>query len=202
MRVVLVTETFPPEVNGVARTLGRWLDALRQRGHAVHVIRPRQMPEPGTANRVLGLRIPFYPALRIGLASPLRVSRALARAGPDLVHIATEGPLGLAALLAAGRLGVPVAASFHTNFDFYAEHYGFRLLKRAIVGYLRWFHNRASLTLVPSVGTRRRLDKLGFRRMEIWSRGVDSDLFHPQFRDADLRQALGLKTDGCLILYV
>src|SRR5262245_27684297 len=116
MRLVLVTETFPPEVNGVARTLGRWLDALRQRGHAVQAIRPRQLPEPGTPNRVLGLRIPFYRDLRFGLASPMRVGRALARARPDLVHIATEGPLGLAALLAAGRLGAPVAASFHTNF--------------------------------------------------------------------------------------
>jgi glycosyltransferase involved in cell wall biosynthesis len=150
---------------------------------------------------VLGLRIPFYPALRFGLASPLRVSRALASARPDLVHIATEGPLGLAALLAADQLGLPVAASFHTNFDYYAEHYGLGPLKRVIVGYLRWFHNRAAVTLVPSLGTRRRLHELGFRKMEIWSRGVDGTQFHPQFRDMGLRQALGLNADDCLILY-
>jgi glycosyltransferase involved in cell wall biosynthesis len=202
MRLVLVTETFPPEVNGVARTLGRWLDALRQRGHAVQVIRPRQLPERGTVNRVLGLRIPLYPELRFGLASPWRVARALARARPELVHIATEGPLGLAALLAARQLGVPVAASFHTNFDYYAEHYGLGPLTRVIVHYLRWFHNRAAMTLVPSAGTRRRLDELGFRHVEVWSRGVDGDHFHPRFRDPALRRQLGLEADDCLILYV
>jgi len=201
MRLVLVTETFPPEVNGVARTLGRWLEALRRRGHAVQVIRPRQLPERGRANHVLGLRIPFYPELRFGLASPLRLWRALARARPDLVHIATEGPLGLAALLAASGLGVPVAASFHTNFDAYAEHYGLGPFKHAIIGYLRWFHNRAAVTLVPSAGTRRRLDELGFDRVEMWSRGVDSELFHPRFRDPTLRNALGLETNDCLLLY-
>jgi glycosyltransferase involved in cell wall biosynthesis len=201
MRLVLVTETFPPEVNGVARTLGRWLDALQERGHAVQVIRPRQHPERGTINRVLGLRIPFYPELRFGLASPLRVARALSRARPDLVHIATEGPLGLAALVAAGWLGVPVAASFHTNFDYYAEHYGLGPFKRGIVHYLRWFHNRAAMTLVPSAGTRRRLDQLGFRHVEVWSRGVDGDLFHPRFHDPAVRRELGLEADDCLILY-
>jgi glycosyltransferase involved in cell wall biosynthesis len=201
MRLVLVTETFPPEVNGVARTLGRWLEAFRRRGHSVQVIRPRQLPERGTPNRVLGLRIPFYPELRFGLASPLRLSRTLARARPDLVHIATEGPLGLAALVAAGRLGVPVAASFHTNFDYYAAHYGLGPLKSVIVGYLRWFHNRAAVTLVPSASTCRRLDELGFCRVELWSRGVDSELFHPRCRDAELRSSLGLGPDDCLLLY-
>jgi glycosyltransferase involved in cell wall biosynthesis len=201
MRLVLVTETFPPEVNGVARTLGRWLDAFRQRRHAVQVIRPRQLPEPGTVNRVLGLRIPFYPELRFGLASPLRLVKAFTNARPDLVHIATEGPLGLSALLAAGRLGVPVATSFHTNFDYYADHYGFGPFKRLIVGYLRWFHNRAAVTLVPSSGTRGRLGELGFERVEIWSRGVDGTAFHPRYRDPALRQSLGLGEDDCLILY-
>lgn len=202
LRLALVTETFPPEVNGVARTLGRWLDAFTARGHAVQVIRPRQQPEASRANRVLGLRIPFYPALRIGLASPLRVRRALAAAQPDLVHVATEGPLGLAALFGAWQLGIPVATSFHTNFDYYAAHYGLTGLRPVVLGYLRWFHNRTALTLVPSQGTADRLNAAGFERVAVWSRGIDAEAFHPRWRDPDLRRTLGLGPDDCLALYV
>src|SRR5438270_7262979 len=119
MRLVLVTETFPPEVNGVARTLGRWVEAFRAPGHAVAVVRPRQPGEPPGPGQVHGLPLPFYPRLRFGVASPLRLRRLFAAFAPDVVHVATEGPLGWATLLAARHLGVPVASSFHTNFDHY-----------------------------------------------------------------------------------
>ena len=103
LRLLLVTETFPPEVNGVARTLGRWVEAFRGRGHAVAVVRPRQRGQPPAPGQVHGLPLPFYPDLRFGVASPLRLRRLFAAYGPDLVHVATEGPLGLATLLAAAR---------------------------------------------------------------------------------------------------
>lgn len=202
LRLVLVTETFPPEVNGVARTLGRWQEAFRQRGHAVRVIRPRQLPERSRPERVLGLRIPWYPALRFGLASPGRLARALEQARPDLVHIATEGPLGLAALLATRLVGLPVASSFHTNFDAYADHYGLGTLKPVVATYLRWFHNQTAVTLVPSRATCLRLMELGFERVALWSRGVDGEAFHPRFRDPEFRCSLGLGPDECLALYV
>src|SRR5262245_59732450 len=98
LRLTLVTETFPPEVNGVARTLGRWVETFRSRGHAVRVIRPRQTAEGPSPGRVHGLPLPCYPHLRFGVAGPLRLRALLEGHAPDLVHIATEGPLGLAAL--------------------------------------------------------------------------------------------------------
>jgi glycosyltransferase involved in cell wall biosynthesis len=202
MRLVLVTETFPPEVNGVARTLGRWADALRQRGHKIEVVRPRQPAERGRRARVLGIPLPFYPELRFGLASSLRLFDLFRRVSPHLVHVATEGPLGLAALRAAGRLGVPLVTSFHTNFDHYLGHYGLGFFKPLVGAYLRWFHGHAGLTLAPSEGTRRRLLGLGYRRVEIWSRGVDGQAFHPRFRDARLRHRLGLRDNDLLLLYV
>jgi glycosyltransferase involved in cell wall biosynthesis len=202
LRLVLVTETFPPEVNGVARTLGRWAEALRRRGHRVEIVRPRRPAERGRRARVLGIPLAFYPELRFGLASSLRLFELFRRVRPHLVHVATEGPLGLAALRAAGRLGVPLVTSFHTNFDHYLAHYGLGLLKPVVGAYLRWFHSHAGLTLAPSEGTRRRLVGLGIRRVEIWSRGVDGQAFHPRFRDTELRRRLGLSEGDLLLLYV
>ena len=202
LRLTLVTETFPPEVNGVARTLHRWVEAFRARGHHVQVIRPRQPPEGRSAERVLGLPLFCYPQLRFGVASPVRLRAILERFGPDVVHVATEGPLGWAALMAAGSLGLPVASSFHTNYDHYLNHYGLGGLECLLFAYLRWFHNRTAVTLVPSDATRRRLLADGVQRVEIWSRGVDGQAFHPRHRDPALRLSLGLGSDDPLLLYV
>src|SRR5947209_2749302 len=94
LRLVLVTETFPPDVNGVARTLGRWVDSFRARGHDVQIIRPRQRREKRALDLVHGVPLPFYPQIRFGVASPFGLRENLQRHAPDLVHIATEGPLG------------------------------------------------------------------------------------------------------------
>jgi glycosyltransferase involved in cell wall biosynthesis len=202
LRLVLVTETFPPEVNGVARTLGRWVDAFRARGHVVRVIHPRRPGERPDVDRVHGMSLPFYREVRFGIAGPGRLRRMLLRLAPDLVHIATEGPLGFSALTAARWLGVPVASSFHTNFDHYAAHYGLFGIQKLAFAYLRWFHNRTRVTLVPSKTTQARLLADGVERVEIWSRGVDAQAFNPSHRDDDLRRSLGLGPDDPLLLYV
>lgn len=202
LRLLLVTETFPPEVNGVARTLGRWVEAFRARGHDVHVIRPRQRGEKAGPGLVHGMPLPFYRQVRIGIAGPGRLAEKMDLLRPDLVHIATEGPLGLSALAAARWRRAPVASSFHTNFDHYASHYGFFGLDWVGLRYLRWFHNRTRVTLVPSQATRQRLLTQGFRDVEIWSRGVDAGVFSPAHRDEGLRRSLGLEADDPLLVYV
>jgi glycosyltransferase involved in cell wall biosynthesis len=202
LRLVLVTETFPPEINGVARTLGRWVDTLRARGHTVRVIHPRRPGEPAGVDLIYGMALPFYQEVRIGIAGPRRLAAMLRRLRPNLVHIATEGPLGWSALVASRRLGVPVASSFHTNFDHYAGHYGFLGVQKIALAYLRWFHNRTRVTLVPSRATQARLLADGVVRVEIWSRGVDATVFNPAHRDAELRRSLGLTPDDPLLLYV
>ena len=202
MRLVLVTETFPPEINGVARTLGRWADTFRARGHEVHVIRPRQPGEHRGFGLVYGRPLPFYHQVRIGIAGPCRLRHLIKSLSPDLVHIATEGPLGLSALLASRWLGIPIASSFHTNFDHYAGHYGFVGLERLGFAYLRWFHNRTRVTLVPSQSTRSRLLADGVKRVEIWSRGVDGSVFSPAHRDESLRASIGISATDTLLVYV
>ena len=202
LRLTLVTETFPPEVNGVARTLGKWVTAFRERGHSVTVIRPRQTAEAPAPGQVHGVPLPMYPQLRFGVASPARLRGMLQRSAPDLIHVATEGPLGVAALMAAASLQLPVVSSFHTNFDQYLSHYGLAGLEMAAAAYLSWFHNLTALTLAPSRAACDRLHSIGVRRTAIWGRGVDADLFHPRHRDAALRQELGLTDDDVLLVYV
>ena len=202
MRITLVTETFPPEINGVAMTLGRLVEAMRGRGHTLQVLRPRQSGEVAASELLPGIPLPFYPEVRLGLARVSRVLGLLRESQAELVHIATQGPLGWAALRAAQRLGLPVVSSFHTNFDQYAAHYHLTWLAPLVRAGLRHFHNRTAMTLVPSQMTQKKLRAQGFERVQIWSRGVDASCFHPQHRDVALRASLGLGEDGLLLLYV
>jgi glycosyltransferase involved in cell wall biosynthesis len=208
MKIALVTETYPPEVNGVAMTLGRVVGGLRTRGHTVEVVRPQQAGErpgalaPGGDWLVPGMAIPFYNSLRFGLPSVRRLERRWRENRPDLVHVATEGPLGLASLRAARRLGLPVTSSFHTNFHAYGGHYGVGLLRGAVLRYLRWFHNRTRRTLSP---TRQMVDELaakGFLRGGVMARGVDTKLFDPSRRSEKLRAGWGVGPDDPVVLYV
>jgi glycosyltransferase involved in cell wall biosynthesis len=202
VRLTLITETFPPEVNGVARTLGHWEEAFRARGHVVRVIRPRQPDQPDSSLLVRGMPLPFYREVRLGLATPGHLGRLLLADPPDLVHIATEGPLGLAGLIACRMLGFPVVSSFHTHYDAYLTYYGLGFLKPVGRAYLRWFHNRGAGTFVPTDAARRSLERIGFRNVLIWPRGVDNEQFHPRHRSAKLRAELGLGPRDVLLLYV
>ena len=206
LHIALVSETFPPEVNGVANTLGRLCQGLRERGHHLQLVRPRQAHETAHSDSELlltrGWPLPGYAGLQWGQCSLHKLLRRWQRNRPDVLYIATEGPLGLSALRAARRLGIPVVSGFHTNFQQYSTHYGFSLLSRLLTGYLRWFHNRSQLTLVPSASQRLELQRRGFERLELLSRGVDGQLFHPTKRSSELRAAWGIAADEIVVLHV
>ncbi|ODU91301.1 MAG: glycoside hydrolase [Thiobacillus sp. 65-69] len=209
MRIAVVTETYPPEVNGVAMTLGRVVDGLQARNHQIQLIRPRQRaddtPQPTatlTEHLQRGIPLPRYDGLKMGLPAKTALTRLWTLHRPDVVQIATEGPLGWSALAAAGKLRLPVASDFHTNFHSYSSHYGLGLLRRAIVAYLRKFHNKAAVTLVPTEGIRRELAASGYDNLEIIGRGVDTRLFHPGRRDPALRARWGVAPDDTVALYV
>ena len=186
LRIAVVTETYPPEVNGVAMTLARIVDGLQRRNHRIQLIRPRQHAAETPACNVhleevlsRGVPIPRYQGLRIGLPAKQALFRLWSLKRPDVVHIATEGPLGWSALAAAVKLRLPVSTGFHTNFHSYSQHYGVGFLKKPITAYLRRFHNRAQATLVPTEDLRRELAILGFENLRVVSRGVDTMLFSP-----------------------
>lgn len=206
MHIAYVTETYPPELNGVALTVARTVRGLRARGHALQLIRPRQPGEPERNTddewRAPGMPIPMYPALRIGLPSVARLSERWSRLRPDIVHVATEGPLGWAAVRAARLLGLPVTSDFRTNFDEYSGHYGFGWMSTVVRSYLRHFHNGTDRTLVPTPATRTALLRKGYERLEVIGRGVDCAQFSPARRSATLRASWGATDSTPVLLYV
>lgn len=209
LRIAVVTETYPPELNGVALTVARFVEGLRRRDHRIELIRPRQGradrggDEPGIEQVLLhGMPIPRYPHLKMGLPARRALERRWSSRRPDLVHIVTEGPLGWSALKAALKLKLPVCSDFRTNFHAYSGHYGVGWLERPILAYLRSFHNRALLTMVPTEAMREELAALGFRNLVVVSRGVDVRRFHPARRGLALRERWGAGPDDLVALYV
>ncbi len=201
----VVTETFQPEVNGVTLTLGHLVQGLRARGHHVSLVRPRQPGVDSTADHgdadvtlVPGLAMPGYAAVRLGLPAGPRLRERWSRRRPDAIYVATEGPLGWSALRAGRRLGLPVLAGFHTNFHRYARHYHLGWAEPVVERYLRWFHNRATGTVVATNDLRDRLTRRGFREVSVLGRGVDGRLFNPARRSASLRRSWGV-SDGDLV---
>lgn len=206
MRFAIVTETYPPEVNGVALTVQSLEHGLRQRGHQVDLVRPRQHDDAdeGAAHEMLvrGAALPRYPGLRFGLPAPLLLARQWQLQRPDAIYVATEGPLGWSALRAARRLGIPVASGLHTRFDQYLPDYGVAWLQSTALAWMRRFHNQADATLVPTGELQQFLCDNGFSRARLLARAVDGDQFDPARRDRALRAQWGLDDDGLAVIHV
>ena len=149
-----------------------------------------------------GLPIPNYRGLRFGLPATGFLLGRWRENPPDIVHVATEGPLGASAVAAARKLGLPLASSFHTNFDAYSRHYGLGWLKQPIAGYLCRFHNRCDATFVPTRALAQELSDQGYRNVSVVSRGVDTRLFNPARRSQALRAAWGAQPQDIVAAYV
>jgi glycosyltransferase involved in cell wall biosynthesis len=205
-RIAYVTETFPPEINGVAATVARFVEQLQRRNWQVDLVRPRQQHEAARDDIELlltrGLPLPMYPDLRLGLARSAALAARWRRTQPALVHVATEGPLGAAAVKAAQQLGLPVTSDFRTNFHAYSRHYRMGWAQGAVLGYLRRFHNRTVRTFVPTPALKRELEQGGFARIDVVGRGVDHGRFSPAHRSAALRAAWGAAAHEPVLLYV
>src|SRR3954465_13976687 len=139
LRIAFVTETYPPEINGVSLSVARFIEGLRRRNHEIQLVRPRQArADQGGGTRefeqvlMRGLPIPRYPGLKMGLPAKRALTELWSLHRPDLVHIVTEGPLGWSALQAALKLKLPVTSDFRTNFHAYSMHYGVGWLKKPI----------------------------------------------------------------------
>jgi glycosyltransferase involved in cell wall biosynthesis len=209
LRIAVVTETWPPEVNGVAMTLAKLVQGLSHRNHDVQLIRPRQTKtdspmSDSSLEEVLmrGMPIPRYPELKLGLPSKKTLVKTWTLRRPDVVHIATEGPLGWSALQAAKVLKLPVTSDFRTNFQSYSKHYGVGWLRKPIVAYLRKFHNATACTMVPTRELMRTLSQNGFANLKVVSRGVDTKLFNISKRDTSLRTSWGATDDTKVLISV
>ena len=207
--ICIVTETYPPEINGVAMTLSHLVQGLRRQGHVVSVVRPRRQSSDSFGDScdpkvtvVPGLPIPGYKGVHVGWPAPGLLQGCWTQHRPDVVYIATEGPLGWSAVRTAQRLRIPVWSGFHTNFHSYARHYRLSWLQPLIFRYLCRFHKRTQGTLVPSVDLRNRLQAVGLPNVSILGRGVDCQLFTPERRCAALRRTWGISERELVVLYV
>lgn len=196
MRIAYVTESFPPDVNGVAVTAVRVASELVSRGHEPLVIAPEpagRRPRPDASLgfpviRVPSLALPLYPGFRLGLPGPH--IRAMLRAHrTDVVHLSGPVFLGTGAAITARRLGLPTIAVYATDMAAYARTYHLGRPGVAVAWrYLRRLHNAVTLTLAPSTATAADLATRGFERVVVWGRGVDTNKFCPTKRSADLRR--------------
>lgn len=216
IHILLVTETWAPDVNGVAMSLQQLMQQLNLMGNDVSLLRPKPDHIKGMDSlsdtdsvsflshevHVKGLAIPKYSALQFGWPSYFKIKRTLKRLRPDIVHIATEGPLGFAALLAAKSLKIPATTGYHTQFHDFSKHFGLGLLAGPIMSYFKWFHNASKATCVPSKKTFNDLDRLGFKHLVEVGRGVDLERFNPQNRNVELREQWGAHKHHTVLLMV
>lgn len=208
----VVSETFAPEINGVANTLRHLCLGLSRTGYRVSVVRPRQrseradtLPEGNMGNHhtlVAGLPLPGYADLRFGLTSAARLQRQWQSDRPDYIYIATQGPLGVAARAAARRLGITAVSGFHTNFHNYSHYYGVGFLEKLLCRYGRWFHNGTAATLVPTSSMKDVVQTMGIQPAIVWGRGVDCQRFAPHKRCEALRANWGLEPTDRAFIYV
>ncbi|HBK56742.1 MAG TPA: glycosyl transferase [Xanthomonadales bacterium] len=206
MRLSLVSETYPPEVNGVALTVQGLELGLRRLGHDVELIRPRQPDDPAESPDgqclLPSAPVPRYPGLRFGLPAGRRLAALWHDARPDAIYIATEGPLGWSALRTARRLAIPVCTGLHTRFDDYIGEYAFGYLRPLVFAWMRRFHNHAATTLVPTPALADFLHGRGFASVTVLERAVDTALFDPARRDPELRRQWQLGPDDLAVVHV
>jgi glycosyltransferase involved in cell wall biosynthesis len=202
MKITFVTDTYAPQANGVATTLERLVNGLRERGHQVDVVRPAVLACDEEGLKVPSFGLPGYREVRFGFPMRIVLQSRWSRRQPDVIYVATETPLGASAITAARALGIPAASGFHTNFQQYVAHYRMPLLEKATMSYLRRVHNRSVCTFVPSSDVIDELDARGFENLQLLPKGVDTKLFHPRKRSLTLRQRWGAGANAIVGLYV
>ena len=208
LKIAIVTETWVPEINGVALSLLQLCKGLQKLGHKILLIRPEQKNKcsefkPNKECLIKAQTIPKYPDMQFGWPQYLKVSQAISDFSPNVVHIVTEGPLGFTALHAARSKHIPVSSGFHSPFQEFSRFFDLAFLVKPTQKYLRWFHNNTQLTCVPSVDTERALRQFGVTcPLVVVGRGIDTQKFSPQYRSEYLRKLWGADTDTTVMLYV
>lgn len=203
MRVAIFSETFLPKWDGIAHTVCRLLEHLEARGHESIMFAPEGAPPKYASTPIIGypaFACPGYPDLKL-TSLGVHLGKEVAEFAPDVIHAVSPFFLGLAGLLRGRNLGIPLVASYHTDVPGYMEKYGVPLLREPFWLYFRMVHGLADLNLCPSRFTQAELEAHGIQNVEIWSRGVDADLFHPSNRSEAWRDEMP-DGDGPILLYV
>jgi glycosyltransferase involved in cell wall biosynthesis len=207
MKVAIFTDTYTPEVNGVAKTLERWTLFLEQQGIPCKVFAPEindQHVDFGktTVERFYSFPFLLYPEIKLAIPRPFHIKQTLKEFEPTIIHTATPFNLGLYGKRYALKNQIPFVASYHTNFEQYLPYYKIKWIEQVMWKYMDWFHQNCSKIYVPSESTLGSLALREYPNLEVWGRGVDTKLFHP---DADRESVLGtygIDPDTFVLLYV
>lgn len=208
MRVAIFTDTYLPDVNGVARTLGRWTDYLKSRGVCCKVFAPQSDEGYPNGNdrqwvqRFYSIPFLLYPECKLAIPNPLQVNKILQQFQPTLIHVATPFNLGLYGLRFAKKHNIPLVASYHTHFDQYLSYYKLQWMEPMLWRFMLWFHQECQKTYVPSLSTLRHLQEKGMQRLEVWGRGVDVARFHPLVNRQEVLQKYKIDPFKFILLYV
>ncbi|MEH2055690.1 MAG: glycosyltransferase family 1 protein [Nostoc sp.] len=205
MRIALFTETFLPKVDGIVTRLRHTVDHLQRSGNQVLVIAPDGGITEHKGAKVYGVTgfpLPLYPELQMALPRPA-IGYALEEFKPDVIHVVNPAVLGLAGIFYSKILKIPLVASYHTHLPQYLQHYGLAMLEGFLWELLKSAHNQAALNLCTSTAMVEELTAHGIERVDLWQRGVDTELFHPDLANVEMRSRLSQNhPESPLLLYV
>ncbi|MGF1934855.1 MAG: glycosyltransferase family 4 protein [Nostoc sp. ChiQUE02] len=205
MRIALFTETFLPKVDGIVTRLRHTVDHLQRSGNQVLVIAPDGGITEHKGAKVYGVTgfpLPLYPELKMALPRPA-IGYALEEFKPDIIHVVNPAVLGLSGIFYSKILKIPLVASYHTHLPQYLQHYGLGMLEGLLWELLKGAHNQAALNLCTSTAMVEELTAHGIERVDLWQRGVDTELFHPDLASVEMRSRLSKNhPESPLLLYV
>lgn len=204
MKIAIFTDTYTPDVNGVAKTLARFTTFLKNKAIEFRVFVPKSSQENQVQDQIHAYpSLPFllYPECRLAFPNLAEIKAELNEFNPDIIHVATPFSMGLAGLHFSKKLNIPIVGSYHTDFDKYLEHYNLQVFTFVLWKYLKWFHQSLEKIFVPSQDTKARLKKYQFKNLAIWPRGVDRSIFHPNHRTDQVRQKYQIN-EKYILLYV
>lgn len=204
MKLAIFSDTFFPQINGVSRVLGKYLEYMDANGIEYTLLVPEKEEQSynGTIIGFGGVKFPLYPELKISVPRHARMKKNLEILQPDLIHLITPFSMGLAGMKYAKAHDLPIITSYHTNFDQYLSHYHLPLLARPVNKYMKWFHSFSQINFCPSQETRQQLQGIGLRNVEICPNGVDIEMFSPEFRNNQIRKLLAIDEQTPILLYV
>lgn len=204
LRIALITETFLPKIDGIVTRLCHTVRHLRALGHQVLIVAPRGIDsfEGTPVHGVPGFAFPLYPELKMAIPRP-SIGNAIGRFRPDILHAVNPAVLGVSAFFISSRLRVPLVVSYHTHLPKYLQYYRLGSLEGLMWWTMREAYNRGDLILATSQPMQAELEHHGIRRVHLWRRGVDTDLFHPSRATHEMRARLTAgHSESKLLLYI
>jgi glycosyltransferase involved in cell wall biosynthesis len=205
MRIALFTETFLPKIDGIVTRLSHTVEHLQRLGNRVLIFAPEGGLKEYKGAQIYGvdgLPLPWYPELKMAFPRP-SIGEKLEQFQPDIIHVVNPAILGLGGLYYGKKLDIPILASYHTHLPKYLQHYGLAMLEPLLWELLKGAHNQAELNLCTSSAMVEELSNHGIERVDLWQRGVDTELYTPDLASLEMRNRLSQNNpESPLLLYV